>query len=275
MSLRSFFVGRLPGAPRASLPMLSWGLPCIVVLGAYALPALINAGSLRDYAMSFRSTIFVNLIRRNPFNLLFPLLCVVPYAIPFHFLVVDRFLASTRIRIGLRATIARHLLACAVVNFCTFSVACLIPAMLAAWSTVPLEPAVYFDDVSPAGLAAAELTSASFGEFSRFGEWGIPVAYAMFFGIHAILYGCISVCLILLQSNRVVAFLGPWVLWMVSGFVFAWLGLERVSTDLVMPFNLKHIPIACLLSSYLVPVILCGSLVGIVLFKIEDLAGCR
>lgn len=168
------------------------------------------------------------------------------------------------------------MLTCAAVNFATFFVVGILPSIPIFTSNVTLDTLGYeeFSHLSADQLVSAEAAYSPLGEFTRWGVMGLPVAYSILLGLHSALYGCIGMCLALLQRNRVVTLLVPWGAWMGFGLVFAWLGLEAYSPLLVDPFNLSHVPLWCFAMSFLVPAMLLGLLSWQVMMRMDSLDGC-
>lgn len=231
---------RLPSVGALTGGLLTWACSVAVVLICGVLPTIVGALNLNSYSIPFRSRIFTTLTRQNLSLLVFPLAATCVYVLPFSALVRDRFIAMARMRANLTAILFSHFVMCAAITLAVFFVVGMMPTVPMWFADVHVDPGV-LGPLTPAELKEAEARDAAMTTLTTWGPLALPLVYSLWLGLNAALYGCIGLALMLLQPNRLLALVAPWLGWTVVATLMAWAGLESLSPDLAMPFNLSYV----------------------------------
>lgn len=248
-----------------------WSL--LVLLVAGVLPTLTGLASIGNYAVPYRSTLYTTIVLHNPVYLVMPMVAALPYASPFWALVDDRFLAQARTRTKIEDILRTHVIRCAVITFAALTMVGLVMAVPMLVEGHRVDPSLrphYLDS----GLPQPETDSGAMTPLVQYGAWALPVVYSLWLGASSSLYALMSLCLSWLQPNRIVALVTPWLGWIVTSIAMAWLGLDRFSPGLLMPFSLVSVSVTGFLVAFAIPLSATGGLLWLTWRHRESLHGC-
>ncbi len=224
---------------------LSWKVT-LLLLALLALPSVYATAISDGYAL-FGPADFFTLIIPFALPLVFPLIAVALYALPFSNELSHRYIVYTRTRSNIRRYLTSKALANIVVAFVAFFLAAFIPFL---WAFV-VEPSVGVINpyrqtmvgLSPAELEAYPATVNTFSQLLSIGPWAYGLGYSLWLGMNGALYASIGFLLLLVVPNRFVALSIPFIGYHIANFVFAVLTIPQYSPAIVFPFNLTQFPL--------------------------------
>jgi hypothetical protein len=223
---------------------LSW--KAALLLALLILPSLYATSTSDEYAL-FGEADFFALIVSFALPLVFPLIAVAIFALPFSNELSHRYILYTRTRTNVGRYLKRKLLANIAVAFTVFFLASFIPFL---WAFV-VEPAIgvigpfrpTMAGLSPAELVAYPASVHTFSQLLSFGPWAYGLGYSAWLGLNGALYASIGFQLLFVVPNRFIALSIPFIGYHILNFVFAVLAIPEFSPAMVFPFNLVQFPI--------------------------------
>jgi len=221
---------------------LSWKV-LLFVAALLVLPSLYGTVISDGYALS-GPVDFFTLIMGGVLPLIFPLLAVAVYAVPFSNQLSNRYLVYTRTRIDIRRNLAAKALANLILAFIVFFLVAFLPFLWAFF----IEPSLGVIDqyrqsmVGPDGSAVSPSIGNTFSQLLAIGPWAYGVGYSMVLGLNGSIYASLGFVLLFLISNRFVAIAIPFVGYNIANFVFGVLAIPQFSPAIVFPFNLIQFP---------------------------------
>ncbi len=221
---------------------LSWKVG-VFVAALLVLPSLFGTVISDGYALS-GSADFFTLVMAGVLPLIFPLLAVAVYAVPFSDQLSNRYLVYTRIRIDIRRNLATKALANLILAFIVFFLVAFIPFLWAFF----IEPSLgvineyHQSRVSPGVVAVSPSTINTFSQLLAIGPWAYGVGYSLVLGLNGAIYASLGFLLLFLIPNRFVAIAIPFVGYNIFNFVFGVLAIPQFSPAIVFPFNLTQFP---------------------------------
>lgn len=191
---------------------------------------------------AFPSALYTSMFEQSPLVLLFPLVVAIPFALSFSGELSHRYATYTRTRVPVRTYLAARLGANAVVVFLTFVLVGLLPQLFVVLGSTTYRPQDYHLD-SPDVILNAEIGWTTFSQFRADGPWGLPIVFALWLGINAVLYSSLTMCSLVVVSNRALAISLPWLAYLLVYLGMAVLGWEAYGPGLVVPFGLTQLPL--------------------------------
>ena len=250
----------------------SWLGPVAVVLFCSVVPVSQNYANRAWFDTIGPFDFYAYLIQHDSvLPAVLPLVATLPYALAFSGMLRNRFLTYTRVRRGLRATLAGHLARNAVITFTVFLVVGVIPQLFVIWGQPHYAPEGYGLD-TPEALLAAQLRWKTFSQLLSYGPWAPVLAYSAWLALNATLYATVAMCTLLLARNRVLGLSLPWIGYLLVVFGAAVLWLEAYSVALAFPFNLTQMPLVNLSYPITGLGLATAALVAVVLAKAPTLA---
>lgn len=244
---RAAFDGTLRRAVReeVSAAFRSWKV-VLVILALLVAPSFYVTAISDGYAL-FGPADFYTLIVSFGLPLVFPLIAVALYALPFSNELSHRYIAYTRTRTPIRRYLRGKALANITLAFSAFFLAAFIPFL---WAFV-IEPSVgvigpwrpTIAGLSEAGLAAYPSTVHTFSQLLTIGPWAYGLGYSLWLGLNGALYASIGFLLLLVIPNRFIALSVPFIGYHIANFVFAVATIPQFSPAMVFPFNLTQFPL--------------------------------
>lgn len=205
-------------------------------------PAWFAYGDRGMRVQAFPSALYTSMFEQNPLVLLFPLVVAIPFALAFSGELSHRYAVYTRTRVPLRGYLAARFGANAVVVFITFVLVGLLPQLFVVLGSTTYRPQDYHLS-SPSEILNAEIGWTTFSQFRADGTWGLPIAFALWLGINAVLYSSLTMCALVVVSNRALAISLPWMIYLVAYVGMAVMRLEAYGPSLVFPFGLTQLPL--------------------------------
>jgi hypothetical protein len=223
---------------------LSWKVTPVLAL--LVLPSWYATSTSDEYAL-FGEADFFALIVSFALPLIFPLIAVAIFALPFSSELSHRYILYTRTRTNVSRYLQSKLLTNIAVAFVVFFLASFIPFL---WAFV-VEPAIgvigpfrpTVAGLSPTELEAYPASVYTFSQLLSFGPWAYGLGYSLWLGLNGALYASIGFLLLFVIPNRFIALSIPFIGYHILNFVFAVLGIPQFSPTMVFPFNLVQFPI--------------------------------
>jgi hypothetical protein len=221
---------------------LSWKVG-VLIAALLVLPSLYGTVISGGYALTGPADFFT-LILGGVLPLIFPLLAVAVYAVPFSHQLSNRYLVYTRTRIDIRRNLAAKAMTNLILAFVVFFLVAFVPFL---WAFV-LEPSLGVVDeyrqslFGPDGLPASPSANSTFSQLLTIGPWAYGIGYSLVLGLNGAIYASLGFLLLFLIPNRFVAIALPFVGYNIVTFVLAVLGIPQFSPAMVFPFNLIQFP---------------------------------
>ena len=199
---------------------------CILLVSAILFSSyfIIRNYELRDWLDLY------TLIIENSMLIIFPIVAVVIYVVPFSSEVNHRFLVYTRMRRGIDETIRRRW----ITNFIQTTLYLFFVMFSIFLITRYVEPSLGIANynlkgygLSQENVAEDRYTRETFSQLLRYGDMFYGFFYSLWVAINGALYASIAFFLVLLLKNRFLAFSFPFVLYIVGTFTFYSLELDK------------------------------------------------
>ncbi len=226
-------------------PALSWQF-FLLVAAVLILPSAYTTAISSDYALFGEADVFT-LIMSSGIALVFPLLAVSIYALPFSNELSQRYIFYTRTRSDIGRYIANKLLANAAMAAVFFFFVAFIPFLWAFF----VDPALgligpYRSTVvglSPSEMGDYATTLHTFSQLLSAGPWAYGIGYSLWLALNGALYATIGLLLLFVVPNRFVALSLPFLGYHILNFATAVAGIPQYSPASVFPFNVVQFPI--------------------------------
>ncbi|MDO5498147.1 MAG: hypothetical protein Q4F67_00525 [Propionibacteriaceae bacterium] len=244
------------------------GIVLAVAVGGLA-PIVIGTILASDHMLAHPTDFYGLIMRKSGLGLVFPLVVALPYAFALSGQVSQNFLLYTRTRDGIGRTLGARFGASMVVGF---TVGFLIALMTYLWAYVaePLLGLVTYrpGDMglhTPAAVAADAAGAFTFSQLLPLGSWVFGIGYAVFLGLVGMLYSLATAACLIIMPNRFLALVTPWLVNEALTFAMAVVGLEAVSPNAFMPFNLTQLGLGTPFLPLVALVVATAALVAVVI----------
>lgn len=236
-------------------------------IAAAVLVIVVSAGFSDLWTTSYwsRQQIFQDFMNSS-MRLLFPVAVALLAGWKVSREVAQRFLANTRTRADIRRTVTRRLVEGATKAFVVFAVIAVISGICA----FVIAPAVRPEAIDPAGynlMSAADVRAAdaATAPLSPLLNWGVPVflaGAAVWSGLHAAVFGALTVMAVLILRRPAIALLAPLAIYLLESATLQFMGLPGPSFLLsaVYPSGLTHYDLA----QAVIPIALLGIATAVV-----------
>lgn len=226
-------------------------------------PIIITLVRLNQYSL-IDSLDFFELIMTAFLPLLFPLIVVIIYLVPFSNEITNNFLFYTRLRVSIHRYLAVKIIANSIMVFVILFSFSFIPFLFVFY----LEPLFGFVNYEPenTGLSESELIKdtykrLTFSQLIEYSSFAYGFLYSIWVGVNGVVYATLGFFALLLTKNKFVALSIPFLLYHLGSFIIAVVDFPMFLLDAsIFPFNTVQFPISVVFIPFLFLLFCCCGL---------------
>ena len=226
-------------------------------------PIIYNLFRLNQYSL-LDSLDFFELTMTTILPLVFPLIVVIVYLVPFSNEITNNYLFYTRLRINVQRYLTIKFAANSIIVFVIMFSFIFIPFLFSFY----IEPLFGIVNYEPetSGLSTPELIKntyerLTFSQLLEYGSFTYGFLYSIWVGLNGVIYATIGFFALLLVKNKFLALSIPFLLYHLGSFIIAVADFPFLLLDAsIFPYNTVQYPILIVFIPFLFLLFLCFGL---------------